>query len=160
MIRPARPDDTPALVALTAGTGVFKPFEVEVLQEILDEYHAGAVGVDHSVIVLEEQGRLLGYVYYAPDVMTEGSWYLYWIAVVRDSQGTGAGSRLMQHFEQDVRSRGGRVIFIETSSLPHSEAARRFYLKHGYRVTGVLKDFYADGDDMVVYRKRADGREG
>src|SRR5581483_10285183 len=39
-IRPARPEDTPALKALTAGTGVFKEHEVEVLQEVLDDYHA------------------------------------------------------------------------------------------------------------------------
>jgi len=27
-------------LALTAGTGVFKPYEVTVLKEVLDDYHA------------------------------------------------------------------------------------------------------------------------
>ena len=47
-----------------------------------------------------------------------------------------------------------RVMFIETSSLPHYELTRRFYEKHDYDVTGVLRDYYADGDDMVVFRKK------
>jgi hypothetical protein len=44
MIRPATPEDTPELKRLTTGTGVFKPYEIEVLQEVLDEYHAATVG--------------------------------------------------------------------------------------------------------------------
>jgi len=39
---------------------------------------------------------------------------------------------------------------IETSSLPHYELTRRFYLKHGYEQAAVLRDFYSDGDDMVI----------
>src|SRR3954453_12683178 len=37
MIRPALPADTPTLMDLTAGTGVFLPSEVEVLEEVLDD---------------------------------------------------------------------------------------------------------------------------
>ncbi len=159
MIRPARPDDTPALLALTAGTGLFKPYEVEVLEEVLDDYHEGRSGADHAAVVLERDGRIVGYAYYAPDVMTDRSWYLYWIAAEKAAQGTGVGTELMGHVEADVRARSGRVMFIEVSSMPHSELTRRFYLKLGYEVTGVLRDFYSDGDDMVVFRKRLDRSE-
>jgi ribosomal protein S18 acetylase RimI-like enzyme len=159
MIRPATPADTPALKALTAETGVFKPHEIEVLQEVLDDYHAGNVNDQHVAVVLERDGRLLGYAYYAPDVMTDRSWYLYWIAVARDVQGQGIGAELMRHVEKDASARDGRLMFIETSSLPHSERTRRFYLKQGYEVTGVLRDFYSDGDDMVVFRKRLQGQD-
>jgi len=159
MIRPARPEDTPALLTLTAGTGLFKPYEVEVLEEVLDDCHAGRSGAGHVAVVLERDGRIVGYAYYAPDVMTDRSWYLYWIAVEKAGQGAGLGSELMRHVEDDVRGRDGRVMFIEVSSMPHSELTRRFYLKLRYEVTGVLRDFYSDGDDMVVFRKRLDREE-
>ena len=159
MIRPATPADTPDLRALTAGTGGFKPYEVEVLREVLDDFHAGAVGPDHAAVVAEQDGRIVGYAYYAPDVMTDGSWYLYWIAVARDLHARGIGGDVLRHAEDDARRRGGRVMFIETSSLPHSEPTRRFYLKHDYAITGVLRDFYSDGDDMVVFRKRLRGQD-
>jgi ribosomal protein S18 acetylase RimI-like enzyme len=159
MIRPALPADTPALKALTAATGVFKPHEVEALQEVLDDYHAGTSGEDHVAIVDERHGQVVGYAYYAPDIMTDRSWFLYWIAVARDTQARGIGSALLRHAEADVHKRNGRLMFIETSSLPHSELTRKFYLKHGYTITGVLRDFYCDGDEMVVFRKRLDGAE-
>ena len=158
MIRPVTPADTPALVALTDATGVFKKHEVQALQEVLDEYHASNHNYGHDSVVDERSGRIVGYAYYAPASMTDRSWYLYWIAVVKQTQAKGVGSGLLKHAEEDIHKKNGRVLFIETSSLPHYDPTRRFYLKHGYEVTGQLRDYYADGDDMVVFRKRMDGK--
>ena len=89
--------------------------------------------------------------------MTDRTWYLYWIAVSKRLQARGLGGTLLRRAEDDARRAGGRVLFIETSSLPHYELTRRFYLKNGYEQAAVLRDFYADGDDMVVFRKRLAG---
>ncbi len=154
MIRPVAPADTPALLALTESTGVFRKHEVQALQEVLDEYHASNHNYGHVAVVDERHGQILGYAYYAPASMTDRSWYLYWIAVTKQTQAKGVGSGLLKHAEDDIRQKNGRVLFIETSSLPHYDLTRRFYLKHGYEVTGQLRDYYADGDDMVIFRKR------
>ena len=136
MIRPARPADTPILKSLTAAAGVFKPHEIDVLQEVLDDYHAGRSGADHTAIVVDLEGRLAGYAYYAPDIMTDGSWYLYWIAVAKEIQGARlwwtAGCRTPR--PTCAGARGG------SCSSRHrrcriSELTRRFYLKHGYQIT-------------------------
>jgi ribosomal protein S18 acetylase RimI-like enzyme len=154
MIRPTTAADTPHLLALTEGTGVFKPHEIEALNEVLSDYHAETHKYGHVAVTYEEAGRILGYAYYAPAAMTDRTWYLYWIAVKRDTHAKGIGSKLLRYAEDDIRQRKGRVLFIETSSLPHYELTRKFYLKHGYEITGVLRDYYSDGDDMVVFRKR------
>ena len=154
IIRPVLPADTPTLMQLTADTGVFKPHEVEVLKDVLDHYHSGEAGSEHVACVAEDEGQIVGYVYYAPDVMTDRTWYLYWIAVRKDTHGRGVGGTLLAHVEDEIRRSGGRVLLIETSSLPHYELTRRFYLKHGYDREAVLRDYYADGDDMVIFRKR------
>jgi ribosomal protein S18 acetylase RimI-like enzyme len=154
MIRPTTPADTPVLLKLTEGTGVFKPHEIQALDEVLSDYHATNHAHSHVAVTDERHGQVMGYAYYAPAAMTDRAWYLYWIAVTRDTQARGVGGGLLRHAEDDIRRRGGRVLFIETSSLPHYELTRKFYLKHGYEVTGILKDYYSDGDDMVVFRKR------
>ncbi len=159
MIRPADPADTPALLRLTAEAGVFKPHEIAALDEVLADYHAGRSGSEHVCVVDVRDGRLVGYAYYAPDIMTERTWYLYWIAVARDLQGAGVGSGLMAHVEADIRARHGRLLLIETSSQPHSELTRKFYLKHGYVIDAVIRDFYSDGDSMVIFRKRLQGSD-
>jgi ribosomal protein S18 acetylase RimI-like enzyme len=154
MLRPTTPADTDALVALTAATGFFKPLELETLREVLDDFHAGNDTPGHRAFVWDEGGALLGYVYYAPEEMTDRTWYLYWIAVARNQQGRGLGRSLLEFVEEDVRGLGGRLLLVETSSTPHYEPTRRFYLKHGYTLAATVPDYYADGDGMVVFSKR------
>jgi len=142
------------LVPLAEQTGVFKPLEIQALREVLDDYYAANRAGGHRCVTLEDEGRVLGFAYYAPEAMTDRSWSLWWIAVLPGQQGRGLGRELLRYVEEDARATGARVLFIDTSSLPHYEPTRRFYLKHGYEITGVLSDFYADGDDKVIFRKR------
>jgi ribosomal protein S18 acetylase RimI-like enzyme len=85
--------------------------------------------------------------------MTDRTWYLYWIAVTKKTQARGIGTQLLHFSEKEIQKRNGRLYLIETSSLPQYELTRKFYLRHGYEQHAVLKDFYADGDDMVIFRK-------
>src|SRR5262245_37581820 len=142
MIRATVPADTPTLLALAEGTGVFKPHEIQALREVLDDYHATNRAAGHRAVTLEEDDRTTGFAYYAPAAMTDRTWYLYWIAVVRDEQGRGRGSVLLRHVEEDLRATGGRALFIETSSLPNYAPTRAFYVKHGYDQEAVLRDYY------------------
>ncbi len=86
MIRPTIPTDTPALVALAAETNVFKPHEIQALQEVLDDYHETFHAHGHKSITYETSGHITGFAYYAPAAMTDRTWYLYWIAVTRQTQ--------------------------------------------------------------------------
>jgi ribosomal protein S18 acetylase RimI-like enzyme len=153
MIRPTVPADTPALLKIAEGTGVFKPHEIVALNEVISDYHASGDGQEHHAITYEKDGQIIGFAYYAPAAMTDRTWYLYWIAVSKQTQARGVGGYMLRHAEDEIRKLKGRVLFIETSSLPHYELTRKFYLKHGFEVTAVLRDYYSDGDDMVVFRK-------
>lgn len=155
MIRPTIPADTEVLVALADATAMFKPIEIVALREVLDDYHAVNGAAGHLAITsVDAAGAIDGFAYYAPAEMTEGTWQLWWIAVRKDTQGQGIGRRLLDFVEADIRTRHhGRVLFIETGSLPHYEPTRQFYLKKGYEQHAILKDFYAEGDSMVVFRK-------
>lgn len=153
MIRPTEPEDTAALLEIAVGTGVFRPIEIVALEEVLEDYFEEGDALGHRAATYERDGRPIGFVYYAPASMTDRTWYLYWIAIDKDVQARGIGGALLRHAEEDIHRRHGRLILIETSSLPHYDLTRRFYLKHGYEQECVLRDFYADGDDMVVFRK-------
>lgn len=154
MIRPTAPADTPTLVTIANDTKVFKPHEIQALQEVLDDYHEYNHEHEHVAVTYERDKQILGFAYYAPAAMTDRTWYLYWIAVGKQTQAKGIGGSLLHHVEEDIRKRHGRILLIETSSLPHYELTRRFYLKQGYEQDAVLHDYYTDGDDMVVFRKR------
>src|SRR5947209_14823950 len=102
-------------------------------------------GQGHRSVTYVENDQAIGFAYYAPAAMTDRTWYLYWIAVSKQIQARGVGGALLRHAEDDIRHHKGRLLLIETSSLPHYELTRRFYLKHNYEQTAVLRDFYADG---------------
>ena len=154
MIRPTEPADTRAILALATQTGVFKPHEIVALDEVLIDYHATNKRLGHQSVTFEEGKEILGFAYYAPAAMTDRTWYLYWIAVTKHTQARGIGGTLLRHVEDDIREQRGRILLIETSSLPYYDLTRKFYVKHGYEQAAMIADFYADGDDLVVFRKR------
>jgi GNAT superfamily N-acetyltransferase len=153
MIRPVTPADTPELLAMAAATGVFRPLEVDALREVLDDYHDHAQADGDRCFAYEGDGKMLGFEYHGPEPMTINCWSLWWIVVRPGTQGKGIGASLLKFAEDDARARGARIIFLDTSGMPHSELTRKFYKKHGYEEEARLRDFYAPGDDQVIFRK-------
>ncbi|GAC1448572.1 MAG: hypothetical protein NVSMB9_31860 [Isosphaeraceae bacterium] len=154
MIRATHPSDTPVLIEIAKGTGVFKDLEIVALQEVLDGYHDHARELGHLAVSFDHEEGLIGFAYYAPAAMTDRTWYLYWIIVDKQSHARGIGGTLLRHAEDDIRDRGGRLFLIETSSLPIYEPTRKFYLKHQYTLACTIPDYYRDGDDLCVFSKR------
>ena len=154
LIRPLEPGDIPFCVSMTERTGMFKKLEVEALQEVLDDYFAVCHELGHQAAVLEEAGKITGYVYWAPAAMTDRTWYLYWIAISNEVQGKGRGGRLLKHAENDARREGARIFLIETSGTAQYELTRKFYLKYGYDLSARVPDYYTDGDDLCIFHKR------
>lgn len=153
--RPATEADTPAILAITGGTGFFKPMEVETLADVLTEYHEEYAAKGHRCFAFEEDGRLLGFVYHAPEEMTDlRTWCLWWIVVATDQQGRGLGGKLLAFVEDDIRARDGRMLLVETADTPHYEPTRRFYLNRGYTITAHIPDFYTENDGQVIFIKR------
>jgi ribosomal protein S18 acetylase RimI-like enzyme len=153
LLRDTTPDDTDALLAMAEATAVFKPHEIDTLGLVLEEYFGGAADAGHLACTLELDGETAGFVYVAPVVMTDRTWELWWIIVHPQHHGQGWGRWLLQRAEGLIASAMGRVVFIETSSTPHYEPTRQFYLKSGYTEVARLPDYYCHGDDKVIYRR-------
>jgi ribosomal protein S18 acetylase RimI-like enzyme len=154
MIRPTVSGDTLILLALAEETGAFKPVEIQALKEVLDDYHSTMHKLGHRCVTDEHEGQIQAFAYYAPAAMTDRTWYLYWIGVTKRLQGHGLGGTLLRYVEDDIRKAHGRLMLIETSSQAHYAPTRMFYFKQGYEQAAVIADYYADRDDMVVFRKR------
>jgi ribosomal protein S18 acetylase RimI-like enzyme len=96
----------------------------------------------------------LAWAYYAPDQHADAVWNIWWIGVQPASQGLGAGRGLLHHIEARVAAQGARLVVIETSATAGLARARRFYASQGYAECGRVPDFYAEGDDKVVFARR------
>jgi ribosomal protein S18 acetylase RimI-like enzyme len=78
---------------------------------------------------------------------------MYWAAVTPKLHGQGIGSTLFKLGEEHIRSLGGRMVLIETSSNPNYKAARSLYLTLGYEHVSTIPDFYDPGDNKETFRK-------
>ncbi|MGE0529425.1 MAG: GNAT family N-acetyltransferase [Bdellovibrionales bacterium] len=154
MIRPIVPADTPALVALSASSGLFKPDELDAIQWMLDVYHTTNAANGHNIIAYEEGGTLVGIAYFAPKVFTDRVWELLMIAVDESRHRQGIGSSLLVTVEDAVRALDGRLLLIETSDKSSFERTRLFYRKHGYVEVAHIPDYFADGDGKASFIKR------
>lgn len=68
-------------------------------------------------------------------------------------RGRGVGRDLLMQVEAEVRARDGRLLVVETSSTSSYAAARGFYAACGYQHEATVRDFYAPGDDLIVFSK-------
>jgi len=99
-------------------------------------------------------GYLIVYVCYGPAPGTTRAWDGYWFAVHPAAQSAGVGTPLLQEVERRLARLDARLVIIETSSQPLYHLTRAFYARRGYAEVARVPDFYADGDDRVIFAKR------
>jgi ribosomal protein S18 acetylase RimI-like enzyme len=138
---------------ITRAVGLFRPDEIPVALEVFDEaVRVGPRGDPYAALGAEVDGRLAGWICWGPTPCTLGTYDLYWMAVDPALQGAGIGTALLQEMERRLAGLA-RLIVVETAGRPDYDATRGFYQARGYRATATIRDFYAPGDDQVVYVK-------
>ena len=149
-----RADEAEQIVGVAREAGVFSDEEIAVVRELMDDYVAKGDASSYRFLSCRQGGRVLGFACYGRRSMTQSTFDLYWICSAPSAQHKGVGGILLRQTEQEIRALGGRLVIVETSSLPEYEPAQRFYDSHGYRREAVIQDFYAEGDGLVLYSKK------
>ena len=152
LIRPTVHTDLPALEAVVDATELFPS---EMLADMTSGFLAGET-TGEAWLTLDDDGPV-ALAYYAPERMTEGTWNVLAIAVHPDVQGRGHGSALMRHIEAALAERGERVLLVDTSGVPAFDRTRAFYRGLDYDEEARIRDYWAAGDDKVVFRKALQG---
>jgi ribosomal protein S18 acetylase RimI-like enzyme len=151
------PGDSQKIERLLESTGFFHSYEIDVAKELSDlNLEKGAEASGYYFIVAHESEEMLGYCCYGLNPCTQSSYDLYWIAVHKNQMNRGIGRKLMTLAEQSVVNLGGTLVWVETSGRAVYEPTRAFYLAIGYEKVAVMPDFYAPGDDKIVFMKRVE----
>ena len=155
-IRPLNPGDRSRIYEIVAAAGNFSDQEMATAMELVDEALLNGEESGYIIVVAEMPAAadiVDGYACYGPTPLTEGVFDLYWIAVHPEAQGRGVGRELIEYVENDIRSRGGRMLLIETSSRKEYDATISFYKRTNYELAARIKNFYKIGDDKLVFLK-------
>jgi len=140
---------------ISRAVGIFHPDEILVALEVFDGAVAGSP--DYLALGAEHDGRLVGWICCGHTPCTLGTFDLYWMAVDPALQGGGVGTALLHAMESRLAGLA-RLIVVETAGRADYAGTRAFYQARGYRVASRIPDFYAPGDDQVVYVKQVGGR--
>jgi len=153
---------------------LFREEEIDVALELFDSSVAETSGAQdanaaHTITppassdyaflgAFTPEDELAGFACYGPTPATDRTYDLYWIAVDREKQRTGSGTILLNEVERRLKGLNARMVVAETSSRSDYEAARGFYLRHGFVQAAKARDFYAPADDRITFTKRLQGR--
>jgi ribosomal protein S18 acetylase RimI-like enzyme len=148
-----RPTDRDAVRTIVAETGMFDGEETDVAVELVDAFLERGAASGYRFLIAERRGKTCGYVCYGPIAGTDRRFEVYWIAVAKESQGSGLGRTLMTETEKRIQIAGGCRVYAETASRRQYLPTRRFYLAMGYRKLGSLPHYYRQGDGKVTYAK-------
>lgn len=161
MIRRAVAADLPALSAIAAATEMFVGDELSSFVAIM-EAHLAAVGRGETppeALIVATAGDdpatpLLGAAYFAPEVMAQGVFNLLFIGVSPTARNRRVGAALLSAFEDAAFAAAARLAIIETASADMFAPAWALYRRAGYEQDGRIRDFYDDGLDKIIFRKR------
>ena len=149
-LRPLSPADRRRIEEITRAVRVFRDDEVPVALEVFDGAVAGSP--DYTALGAALDQRLVGWICWGPTPCTLGTYDLYWMAVDPAAQSAGIGTALLREMEGRLAG-SARLIVVETAGRPDYRPTRAFYEARGYRKAAIIPDFYAPGDDQVVYVK-------
>jgi ribosomal protein S18 acetylase RimI-like enzyme len=145
--------DRVAVRALVERTGFFHCNEIDIAVELVDARLTDGVASGYEFIFADSADGLMGYACYGAIPCTTASFDLYWIAVDPRFQRQGVGRMLIEAVERQIAAKGGERIYIDTSGRDQYQPTRAFYERSGFRCEARLADFYAPGDDRVIYAR-------
>ena len=128
-------------------------FPAEMLDDMISDYFNNPKTEEVWFTSIQDN-KPISIAYCAPEQLTDRTFNLYAIGVQENLQGQGIGKEMMNFIEEYLRSIGSRVLIVETSSMPEFGLTRAFYRKIGYTQEAIIRDFWKEGDDKVIFWKK------
>ncbi|MEM9716856.1 MAG: GNAT family N-acetyltransferase [Pseudomonadota bacterium] len=147
-IKMAAPSDIGALQKIVEQTGLFS---ADMLPDMIQPFLSAE---DASFwLVAEDSESQIGFCYVVPEQMADGTWNMLALGVLPKSQGKGVGGLIVTAAEDHLREQSQRILIVDTSGTEDFAQARNFYAKMGYDQEARIRDYWAEGDDKVTFRK-------
>lgn len=156
--------DAVRVLEITRATGVFREEEMaiadEVFHDAVEARRSGGSAAEpptaeppYFALGAELKGELIGWICWGRTPCTVDTWDLYWLAVDPAAHRLGAATLLVKEMERQLKGKA-RLISIDTSGRQDYGPTRAFYSARGYGAVARVPDFYAPGDDQIIFTKQ------
>ena len=147
-LRPAQPDDAPALAVLLQGIGWFDRFATGHPEAHADQLEPLLAPSPHQLqlVACDAQGQLIGYcaVHWLPIAILQG-WegYVSELFIADSARGLGVGSQLLDQVTAAARSRGCRRLWL-VNNRQRDSYHQGFYARQGWQEQAQAARFVLD----------------
>lgn len=148
-VRETVSSDIPALEEVLNLTDLFPS---SMLPAMLTNFLSGDAS-DELFLTCSAEGRIVGFCYAKAEALAGGTWNMLALALLPSLQRKAYGSGLVCHLEERLRARDRRVLIVDTSAADAYSRTRAFYLKNAYVEEARIRDFWAKGEDKIVFWK-------
>jgi ribosomal protein S18 acetylase RimI-like enzyme len=158
--RGLEPRDRASLAALIQSLSAFSDDERAVALELVDHGLAHPSSDDYRFILSFSAGEgdgaeeLVGYLCYGRTPMTVSTYDLYWIGTSPANARSGVARDLCASMDGEIAREGGGLVRVETGSREGHGSAVHFYDAVGFARTATIADFYAPGNDLIIFTRR------
>ena len=149
VVRPPQRADCASIAAIAEATELFP---AALLAGMIAGYFDGASG--DRWFVADLNGEVCGFVFCVAERLADGTWNMLALGVRPDVSGRGVGRALTRYLESELRGAKQRLLIVETAGSERYVRTRAFYKSLGYAQEAVIRDFWEDRLDKVIFCKR------
>ena len=123
-----------------------EPYSIEDLRY---EFEGNPV---NKIIVAENDGKVVGFIDF---LITFNSSTIMQVAVTKEFRKNGIATQLLSEMENSFPKEIDDLVETITLEVRESnEAAKKLYLKNGYKIVVIKTNYYKDGENAIYMIKR------
>ena len=147
------PTDLPAAAALVECFD--RTLTAEAAEVFRSDFDRADEWPEHRYrMVAEQGGNIVGTMGYGPGgIPGPGVRWTDWLIVAPDWRRRGIASLIYLELEAVLQSAGCRKVFLDVGTVYKQPDAIAFHARHGYRIEGILQDYWGPDDDLVIMAK-------
>ena len=123
-------------------------WDIPYAKRYYDDYFNDA-NPDEMVFVGMVDDYIVAVTGYCPDSDINDVYWLNWHYTHKDFEGKGIGGKLLDHVIEMLPPKI-RKFYVNTGSRLLNLRALNLYLKKGFKIEAVLKDYYGEGEDQIM----------
>jgi len=152
-IRPARIEDKEKILSVI-GSDQYQ-WDKRIAKRYYDDYFTknSICLKGDEVYVLTSDNIVIGVTGYSLDRYETGNYWLGWFYVHEKYRKKNHGTKLLKYIIKQLKNKGVKKLFVDTSSHGVYAGALVFYIKNGFRIEAVIRDYYEEGEDQIILSK-------
>lgn len=151
MIKKAKFDDLISIMSLIElNSDTFSAVEILSAKRYLKRFINKQNKENKFFIWINSTGEALGCGGYSKQDDADGVYFLCWLAVHPDFKRKGIATELCNYIENKLKTLNARLLILNAGS---NETNRFFYKKRGFRIAGIIPQYYSQEKDLVWYYK-------